>query len=191
MNVTNPYKEQIIELLDEIDDDATKIGAVNTILNNNGKLIGYNTDIIGFELSLNNYLPKEISQFKALILGTGGASKAVCFVLEKMNIPYILVSQNPKDDQIGYPDIRNNLLSKHHLVINTTPLGMSPEINNFPLIPYQQLEENHHLYDLIYNPQKTLFLRKGQNQGAKIKNGLEMLIGQAEKSWEIWNSYLN
>lgn len=187
MNVTIPYKLDVFNFLDKIDKTALKIGAVNTIkITKKGKLKGYNTDAYGFKKSLEPLLKKQHK--KALILGTGGASKAVAFVLEKLKIKYKFVSRNPEGKkQISYKNITQQTLEKHHLIINCTPLGTFPDTDACPDIPYQHLSEKHLLYDLIYNPSETTFLSKGKQQGAIIKNGLEMLEQQAEKAWKIWN----
>ena len=188
INVTIPYKEEVFKYLDDIDEDAKTIGAVNTIkISNNYKLKGYNTDVYGFEKSLKPLLNNHIN--KALILGTGGASKAIAFVLKKLEIEFKFVSRSPKNGQtISYSDVTNKIINNHHLIINCTPLGTFPEIENFPDIPYQYLTNKHLLYDLIYNPIETSFLSKGKEMGAVIKNGEQMLILQADKAWEIWNS---
>lgn len=188
LNVTIPYKEQVIVFLDKLDVTAKKIGAVNTIkITKKGNLKGYNTDVYGFENSLLPLLKKYHK--KALILGTGGASKAVAFALKQNKIKYKFVSRNPKKKkEISYENITEQLLSKYHIIINATPLGTSPNIDKSPNIPYQFLTPKHLLYDLIYNPPITTFLAKGKENGAAIKNGLEMLQLQAEESWRIWNS---
>jgi len=186
LNVTIPYKEAVIPYLDQMDGTAKEIGAVNTIRIRNGILKGYNTDIIGFENSLLPILQKPA--YKALILGTGGASKAVAYVLKKQGIPYRFVSRNPENEGLAYDQIQSEIMNEYHLLINCTPLGMSPHLESFPEIPYSFIGANHILYDLIYNPEETLFLKKGKEQGARIKNGLEMLHLQAEASWEIWNN---
>ena len=184
LNVTIPYKESVLQYLDEISDDANTIGAVNCIKILVGKLIGYNTDAFGFEESLANFVDKKIDM--AFVLGTGGSSKAIQFVLHKMNIPFQLVSSKNKERAIAYSEIESHL-GATNLYINTTPLGMFPETGNCPDIPYNKLTERDFLFDLIYNPAETLFLKKGKQQGCKTENGLEMLKLQAEKSWEIWN----
>ena len=185
INVTIPYKKTVIPFLDKTSIEANTIGAVNTIkILPNGATIGYNTDVFGFEESLLPLLKKHHK--KALVLGTGGASLAVCFVLKKLNIDYLLVSRNKKDDVVTYKELTNNHINEHTLIINTTPLGMSPFVDHYPEIPYQFINNQHFLYDLIYNPEETVFLTKGKEQGAVIKNGLEMLHLQAEKSWSIW-----
>ena len=186
LNVTTPYKREIIPYLDKISEQSKKIQAVNTIqFGKNGKKIGHNTDIFGFERSLleiTSKLPKN-----ALILGTGGASSAVAFVLEKHKINYIYVSRNPSLNQINYNNLTPRFLKKHKLIINASPVGTFPRINLCPEIPYDAIDETHILFDLIYNPLETLFLNEGKKRGATISNGLKMLEYQAEKSWEIWN----
>ena len=186
-NVTIPYKQSIFNYLDEVDATANEIGAVNTVkLTNNGKLIGYNSDVVGFENSILPLLNKHHT--KALILGTGGASKAVGFVLKKLKIDFYKVSRNPKrKDEISYSDISEKLLKEHTIIINSSPLGTFPNIDQKPSIPYQFLTNKHLLFDLIYNPAETAFLIEGKKQGAQIKNGFEMLELQAEESWRIWN----
>lgn len=186
LNVTIPYKEAIIPYLDELSEEAKKIGAVNTIKIINGKKIGYNSDVVGFEKSLIQHLKP--THNKALVLGTGGAAKAVWFVLKKLNIPYLKVSRTASENIIAYDTISIDLVKEYPLIINTTPLGMSPKLETKPDIPYQALTKNHFLYDLVYNPQTTLFLEMGQKMGATIQNGLPMLHGQAERSWELWNT---
>ena len=186
LNVTTPYKREIIPYLDKISEQSQKIQAVNTIqFGKDGKKIGHNTDIFGFEKSLleiTSKLPKN-----ALILGTGGASSAVAFVLEKHKINYMYVSRNPSVNQINYNNLTPRLLKKHKLIINASPVGTFPRINLCPEIPYDAIDETHILFDLIYNPLETLFLNEGKKRGAKISNGWKMLEYQAEKSWEIWN----
>ena len=188
INVTIPYKQDVFKFLDKVDKTAKKIGAVNTIkFTKRGNLKGYNTDVFGFENSLKPLLKKHHK--KALILGTGGASKAIGYVLKKNRIKYKFVSRSPKGKkQISYDDVSEKTLKKQQIIINCTPIGTSPDIEKSPNIPYQFITENHILYDLIYNPSETVFLSKGKEKGAIIKNGLEMLELQAEKSWEIWNT---
>lgn len=188
MNVTIPYKQEVLKYLDEIDEEAVEIGAVNTIkFLENGRKKGFNTDVFGFENSLKPLL--ELHHTKALILGTGGASKAVAHALKKLNIQYVFVSRNPiGENQISYNTIDKELLQQYTLLINCTPLGTFPNIKASPDLPYQYVTTNHLLYDLIYNPAITTFLQQGKEKGATIKNGLEMLQLQAEKSWQIWNS---
>lgn len=187
MNVTIPYKQEIIPFLDEIDSEAKEIGAVNTIkFLENGKTKGFNTDVFGFLNSLKPLLEKHHT--KALILGTGGASKAVAFALQKLQIDFKFVSRNPSEgNEISYTELSEEIITAHRIIINCTPLGTFPETELCPEIPYQFITSKHLLYDLIYNPSVTTFLKNGKNNGAKIKNGLEMLQLQAEKSWEIWN----
>jgi shikimate dehydrogenase len=187
--VTIPYKETVIPFLNSITDAAKEIGAVNCITCKNGKTIGYNTDVIGFEKSLQPLLKEHHA--KALILGTGGASKAVQYVLKKMDIHFLLVSRNKTENTIAYEDISTEIMQEHLLIINTTPLGMEPNEDTFPNIPYEDLTAQHLLYDLIYKPEKTLFLQKGEEQGCVIKNGFEMLVLQAEENWKIWTASPN
>jgi shikimate dehydrogenase len=189
-NVTIPYKEDVKKYVDELDYSAQKVGAINVIkVTPDHRLIGYNSDYYGFRASLESWLGSKISFVSSLVFGTGGASKAVRVVLEDCNIPYKTVSRDEKKgDYVYYELIEDQkIVEGHTLIINTTPIGMYPHVNEAPHLPYDLLNENYHLYDLIYNPDETLFLRKGREAGANIKNGLEMLILQAEKSWEIWN----
>jgi shikimate dehydrogenase len=183
--VTIPHKEAVMPFLTEITDAAKAIGAVNCIKIIEGKTIGYNTDVIGFEKSLLPLLQPHHT--KALVLGTGGASKAVQYVLKKISIPFLLVSRNKTDNTITYENISAEIIQTNTLIINTTPLGMMPNEEGFADIPYHLLTSKHLLYDLIYKPEKTLFLQNGESQGCNIKNGFEMLILQAEENWEIWN----
>lgn len=185
-NITIPYKKQVIPFLSASSDVVAKIGACNCVQIKDRQLTGYNTDVVGFEQSLFPFLKPNHSA--ALVFGTGGASAAVVFVLEKLNIPFQFVSRSASDKAISYEKIDESILSTHHLLINTTPLGMYPNIEECPDIPYDLLGPQHHLYDLIYNPAQTKFLEKGALQGASTQNGQEMLILQAEESWRIWNS---
>ena len=187
INVTIPYKEEVMQYLDILDDTAKEIGAVNTIkLTKSGNLKGYNTDVVGFENSISPYF-KSHHKF-ALILGTGGASKAIAYALKKNKIQYKFVSRKPSGkEEISYNDLTNEVLNKYHIIVNCTPIGTSPDIHLSPNIPYQFLSEKHLLFDLIYNPEISAFLAKGKQQGASIKNGFEMLEMQAEESWRIWN----
>lgn len=181
-NVTIPYKETILPFLDEIDPTAEALGAVNTVkVLPGGKLRGFNTDVIGIEKSLC------INVNPALILGTGGASKAIQHVLRKKNIPFHLVSRNPLKGHFTYVSLTPEDIGKHLFIINATPVGMTPKIDEAPLIPYEALTSQHVLFDLIYNPEETLFLKHGKEHGAQTINGLTMLHAQAEASWEIWN----
>lgn len=188
MNVTIPYKLDVFNFLDRIDKKALKVGAVNTIkITKKGRLKGYNTDVYGFKKSLKPLLKKHHK--KALILGTGGASKAVAFVLGNLGVKYKYVSRTPEGKkQISYQDITKELIESYFVIVNCTPLGTHPNVENCPNIPYEFLSDKHLLYDLIYNPSETTFLRKGKKQGTTIKNGLEMLELQAEKAWKIWNN---
>ena len=184
-NVTIPYKEKIIQYLDAIDDEAQKIGAVNVVkITNDRKLIGYNTDFYGFSKSLESLLTK--NHKKALILGNGGASKAIFYALEQLKIPYTIVSRTKNATNITYTEIDKKIILEHQIIINATPLGTFPNVDNCPDIPYNYLNNNHLCYDLIYNPSESLFLKLAKEKGALTKNGLEMLQLQAEKSWEIW-----
>ncbi len=185
LNVTIPYKESIIPFLDELDAFAVAVGAVNTVVIRNKKKVGYNTDVYGFEYSLKPVL--ENHHTKALVLGTGGSSKAVAYVLKKLRIEFQFVSRNQVVNSISYDDLKPQTILEHKLIINTTPMGMFPEIQDAPGIPYSFITSQHLLFDLIYNPEETEFLKRGKQQGAQTKNGLEMLQLQAEKSWEIWN----
>ena len=186
LNVTIPYKQEILPFLDKLSKNATQIGAVNTIkFTKKGKLKGYNTDYYGFQKSLEPLL--EPHHKKALILGTGGASKGVAFALDKLGITYTFVSREAKENCVDYQFINATTFDNYQIIINCSPVGTSPNVDAFPLIPYEFFTEKHIAYDLIYNPAETAFLRKAKEQGAKIKNGLDMLIFQAEKAWKIWN----
>ncbi len=188
LNVTIPYKQLVIPFLDELDEAAEEVGAVNTIRKKDGKLKGFNTDIYGFEQSLLHlFEQKNDKPEKALVLGTGGAAKAVIYVLKKLNIDSRTVSRDSDKGYFTYDDLNDQIIGEYRLIINTTPLGMSPNINNLPLIPYPSLGPEHFLFDLVYNPAITAFLAKGKYAGAAISNGLEMLYLQAEKAWDIWN----
>lgn len=184
LNVTIPYKESVIPYLDELSPAAKEISAVNTIKFVEGKTIGYNTDVMGFEDSLLELLNGQKVD-KALILGSGGAAKAVGYVLGKQEIDYKVVSRSDKGD-LSYESLKGNL-QHYQLVVNTSPLGMYPNEDTCPQIPYEEITDHHFFFDLIYNPEKTLFLEQAQSKGAKIMNGHRMLIIQAERSWEIWN----
>lgn len=187
-NVTIPYKGEIISLLDEIDDTANLIEAVNTVLiDTNGRLKGFNTDIYGFENSFKPLLKP--SHQKALILGTGGASRAIQFVLNKLNIEYKFVSRNPSGEhQFNYSELTKKVMNEFTIIINCTPLGTYPDIEKCPNIPYQFLTSDHFLYDLIYNPAESTFLKNGKKVNATIINGQQMLELQAEKAWGIWQN---
>lgn len=186
LNVTIPYKEAVIPFLDKLSKKAALIGAVNTIkITKKGKLKGYNTDYYGFKKSLQPLLKNHHK--KALILGTGGASKGVAFALDELDIPYTFVSREAKENAIDYDRINTTTFHNYQIIINSTPVGTSPNTEAFPLIPYKYFTKNHIAFDLIYNPAETQFLKKAKEQGAQIKNGLDMLIFQAEKAWDIWN----
>ena len=189
LNVTIPYKEQVLKFLSEIDEDAKKIGAVNVIKITDGKLKGFNTDSDAFYETLEKWFLRT-EKSKALVLGTGGSSKAVQQALKKLNISFETVSREAGKATHTYESLENDskIISEANLIINTTPLGMSPNTNNFPPIDYELLTPNHYVYDLIYNPARTLFLQKAEMRGSHIKNGLEMLHVQAEKAWAIWNN---
>lgn len=191
-NVTIPHKQNIIPLLSEIDPEAQSVGAVNCVrVMPDGMLKGYNTDVYGFEYSLRRMLESRTVRnepLAALVLGSGGASRAVEYVLRKMNIKYITVSRTPHaDNQLSYSDLSADVIATHKLIINATPLGTTPRTDLSPELQYTALGQDHYLYDLVYNPALTRFLDNGRKQGAHLKSGLEMLILQAERSWEIWN----
>ena len=182
LNVTIPYKESIIPYLDELTEDAKNISAVNTIEFIGEKVIGHNTDIIGFRKSI---IPILKNRKKAIILGSGGSSKAVQYSLDMLNIEYVIIGRNTP---ASYTDMNSEFINYYDIIINTTPLGMFPNIKDYPEIPFQFLSNKHLLFDLIYNPKETLFLKQGKEQGCSIKNGLEMLQIQAEASWKIWTN---
>jgi shikimate dehydrogenase len=186
LNVTIPHKQSVLTFLDDTSNLPQGLQACNCIKISNGKLIGYNTDVIGFEQSL---LPQLKSHHKnALILGNGGAAEAVKFVLHKLNIHYKVISRKlHNSSHLTYADLNEQIIKEYTLIINTTPLGTSPNINECPAIPYQYLTAQHFLFDLVYNPAKSLFLQKGEEQGAAIQNGYDMLVIQAEESWRIWS----
>lgn len=187
LNVTIPYKTQIISYLDELTEESREMNACNCIKISNGKWIGYNTDVTGFEKS---FLPHLKSYHKkALILGTGGASKAVAFVLKKLGIEFLMVTRNNEksSSEINYDDISEKVLADFNIVINTTPVGMYPNADAYPMLPYEYITDQFYFFDLIYNPAKTLFLSKAEEKGAVIENGEKMLIIQAEESWKIWS----
>jgi shikimate dehydrogenase len=191
LNVTIPYKQKVMQYLDEIDETAQKVGAVNVVKivrdGSKMRLRGCNSDVVGFENSLRPLLKP--CHTSAYILGTGGASKAVRYVLENLNINYQFVSRNADaaNNILSYQQLTSELVENHKLIVNCTPLGMSPQIDACPDIPYQAIGAEHLCFDLIYNPEETLFLKKSKEHGATIKNGLDMLIGQAVRAWEIWN----
>ena len=192
LNVTIPYKEQVIPYLDELDKDTAKIGAVNVIKiirqpKGKVKLVGYNSDIIGFTRSIEPLLKPDVHTH-ALILGTGGASKAIFRGLENLGIKSTFVSRTKKNDEVmTYEELTPEVMQQYKIIVNCTPVGMYPKVDECPAIPYAQLTTDHLLYDLLYNPDETLFMKKGRAQGATVKNGLEMLLLQAFAAWEIWH----
>ncbi|RYZ50452.1 MAG: shikimate dehydrogenase [Sphingobacteriales bacterium] len=186
LNVTIPYKKAVIPYLDTMDYHASQIGAVNCIQVSESGLKGYNTDWLGFGKSISSRLRPQHS--KALILGNGGAAPAVRYWLDQHRIKSLTVTRTPQEETLLFEDLRPEVLAEYKIIINTTPLGMSPEVQGFPPIPYEAINASHLLFDLIYNPAKTIFLREGENRGATVLNGLEMLHAQAEASWIIWNS---
>ena len=181
-NVTLPHKQAVIPFLERLDETAQAIGAVNVVHNR----VGYNTDCLGFIDSIRPLL-REYDR-KALVLGTGGASKAVCYGLRKLGVQPTLVSRTPKEGMLGYEDLNEIVMEEHTVIVNCTPLGMLPDVDSCPAIPYEMITARHLLFDCVYNPEETLFLHKGKAQGATIRNGMEMLTGQAKAAWEIWNN---
>lgn len=188
LNVTIPYKETVIPFLNELSLEAREIGAVNVIKisgdADNKSLKGFNSDCYGFKESLPSFIS---SRDKALILGTGGASKAVAYALRLLNISYDFVSRKPDRNILGYAELTPEIFSSYDIIINTTPLGMFPHVEECPPLPYDLIDERYFCYDLVYNPEETLFLKKAKSRGAKTQNGLKMLHLQAVKAWEIWN----
>ncbi|MBP7184612.1 MAG: shikimate dehydrogenase [Saprospiraceae bacterium] len=187
LSVTVPHKQSVIPFLDHIDSVALEVGAVNSIKVSNGKMHGFNTDAYAFEISLYDLINEHLP-LKALVLGNGGASRAVQYVLRKLEIEFQVVSRTKRDDTIMYEEVDHEMVNNHDLIINTTTLGMFPKNHYKPYFPYHALNKNHLLFDLIYNPNETLFLYEGRKKGCKTKNGLDMLQLQSEKSWEIWNA---
>ena len=187
LGVTIPYKEQVLQFVDELSEEVKYIGATNSIKISNNKLVAYNTDIIGFEQSFKKEL--QPWNIKALVLGTGGASKAVQYVLQKLGIPFLVVTRNAllKDGYIQYAAMDDEIMQEYNVIVNCTPVGMYPSENAAPEIPYNLITKQHYLYDLVYKPAKTLFMKKGEEMGAVTQNGYEMLLIQAEASWKIWN----
>jgi shikimate dehydrogenase len=187
LNVTIPYKESVIPFLDIIDKESKAIGAVNTIkIDKKNKLIGYNTDHYGFAKAIADFFP--IKNKKAIILGNGGSSKAIDYVLKMMAFETLVVSRKKTKSSITYDKMDEDIVSSHHLIVNCTPLGTFPNIHDYPHIPYKFVGKDHLLFDLTYNPQVTEFMEIGMIQGARVSNGYKMLINQAEKSWKIWNT---
>lgn len=188
LNVTIPYKKEVLPYLHEADSTVQQIGACNCIKVVDGKLYGFNTDTVGFRQSLQQYLQPHHTQ--ALVLGTGGSSGAVQFALQMLQIPFRLVSRQKGAETFSYEEITEAVLAQYTVIINTTPLGMYPNVDAAPPLPYHTLTPKHLLFDLVYNPEKTLFLQKGEGQGAAIVNGYQMLLLQAEAGWKIWNEDL-
>ncbi len=197
LNITIPYKEKIIKYIDELDKTAKDVGAVNTIKiirkkSDSFSLIGYNTDVYGFYNSIKPLLTTHYSQItapKALILGTGGAAKAIAHAFDLLKIEYKFVSRNPSNnDHLTYKDLNKEIFGKYQIIVNCTPVGMYPDVNDFPDIPYDFINEQHMVCDLIYNPTETMFLKNAKEKHAIIQNGLPMLYLQADMSWKIWNS---
>ena len=180
MNVTLPYKQAVIPYLERLDETANVIGAVNVVCQH----VGYNTDCLGFMESIKPLLHPEDK--KALVLGTGGASKAVCYGLRKLGVAPTLVSRTPQEGMLGYEELDEKVMAEHKVIVNCTPLGMWPEVETCPDIPYEMISAQHLLFDCVYNPEETLFLRQGKKQGAMIQNGMGMLFGQAKEAWKIW-----
>ena len=191
LNVTIPYKESVMSYLDELAPSARRVGAVNVIERRpNGQLRGHNTDVVGFRESLRQFMPAGVN-VRALLLGAGGAAKAVAVALNDLGIGYWPVTRDPLAQGLTYDDLTPHLVAAHPLIINATPLGTFPHVEECPRLPYEALTGHHYLYDLVYNPTETLFMAKGKEAGAQVKNGFEMLCLQAEAAWEIWNASLN
>ncbi len=188
LNVTIPYKEKIISFLDKISDEAKQIGAVNTICFENGSKVGYNTDIFGFTESLKMNKIDNIDS--ALILGTGGAAKTIIYFCKKNNIPFNVVSRQESNLNLSYNELNEDIFKKRVLIVNCTPLGTYPDINRCPKLPYELINKENILFDLVYNPSETLFMKKGKEIGCKTLNGYQMLRLQAEMSWKIWADYI-
>lgn len=184
INVTIPYKQDVIPFLDKLDPVAEAIGAVNTIVFRDGEKIGYNTDYIGFKKTLLQNI--KIIQEQAFVLGTGGAAKAICYVLEQLNIKVLKVSRNEGKDKKTYAQLTKKDYIDHKLIINCTPLGTHPHTEAYPPIDFEQINNSHLLYDLIYNPETTTFMKMGIDKGATVLNGYQMLVEQAEASWSLW-----
>ncbi|MFO7616295.1 MAG: shikimate dehydrogenase [Bacteroidales bacterium] len=189
LNVTIPYKQSVIRMIDHLDPVSKEVGAVNTIRIERGSgrtiLKGFNTDVAGFESSLTSLIG--VQKPMALVLGTGGASRAVVYVLDKLQVPFTRVSREPTFRTLSYNQLDDSIIRNHHLIINCTPLGSWPNVGGCPPIPYEGIGEGHFLFDLVYNPEMTTFLSRGSARGALIRNGWEMLVGQAEAAWRIWN----
>jgi shikimate dehydrogenase len=187
LNVTIPHKEKVMRFLDEIDEEALAVGAVNCVHIKDGKAKGYNTDVYGFRMSIKPFLENKFE--RALVLGTGGASKAVTHVLRSWNIPYYLVSRTKSTGHVfSWDEVNEDVIRHFKLIINATPLGMFPKIIDAPPLPFEAIGKEHFLYDLVYNPEETRFMAEGKSRGAVVMNGMKMLEWQAIRSWEIWNS---
>ena len=182
LNITTPFKSDTLKIIDDIDEHAKNIGSINTLRISNRKIKGYNTDYIGFQNSIQHLIGK---RKKALILGNGGSSKAIQYALKNLNVNYKIVSRS---GNLNYQNLTKEDIITNKIIINTTPLGMYPNINQFPKIPYHVLSKEHLVYDLIYNPEETIFLKKSKEMKCTVKNGFEMLKIQAEESWKIWNN---
>ncbi|OGX83462.1 shikimate dehydrogenase [Hymenobacter lapidarius] len=188
LNVTVPYKETVVPYLDELAASASRVGAVNVIERTaDSRLVGHNTDYVGFRNSLRTFFPHRGEAGRALLLGAGGAAKAVEVALQELGIPYWNVTRGLLGPGLTYEDLSPELLAAHPLIINATPLGTFPNIAECPRLPYEALTDQHYLYDLVYNPTETLFMAKGKEAGAHVKNGFEMLCLQAEAAWDIWH----
>ena len=188
LNVTVPYKELVVPYLDELASSASRVGAVNVIeCTPDGRLVGHNTDYIGFRNSLRTFFPHQGTSARALVLGAGGAAKAVEVALQELGIPHWNVTRHLLGPGLTYDDLTPELLAAHSLIVNATPVGTFPHIDECPRLPYEALTAHHYLYDLVYNPTETLFMTKGKEAGAQVKNGFEMLCLQAEAAWDIWN----
>ncbi|GAB3826927.1 shikimate dehydrogenase family protein [Pontibacter rugosus] len=187
LNVTVPYKEQVLPFLDALDSAAASIGAVNTIKIREGQSIGYNTDYIGFKTTLEDFYPEQQRE-QALVLGTGGAAKAVWAALNALNIPFKRVSRNEAEGQLTYAQLGPEIVATHNLIINTTPLGMFPEVKEAPTLSFNSITSKHYVYDLVYNPEYTLLMQKCAERGANTINGLPMLHAQANAAWQVWNA---
>lgn len=188
LNVTIPYKEAVWLYVDEVSSNAARVGAINVIeLRPDGHRVGHNTDVIGFRESLSRFYPATTPAGRALVLGTGGTSKAIRVALEERGIPYWVVSRDPLNSGLTWRDLTPALVAEHPLIINATPLGTFPLVHEYPPLPYEALTPDHYLFDVVYNPSETEFLRRGREAGAHTQNGFEMLQLQAEASWKIWN----
>ena len=188
-NVTIPYKQQVFDYLDDVSEEAVRIGAVNCVRRDGGRLTGFNTDIEGIRLSLRMLLGTDVPQ-AALVLGTGGASQAVQYALAEADVPYAVVSRDPVRGNLCYDDLTPEIVAEHRLIVNATPVGTFPHIDEAPLLPYEALTPAHYLFDLVYNPERTQFLLRGERQGAHTLDGRSMLEAQAEASWRIWNELI-